>query len=30
MKPLKQELEERGLLYQTSGEDFFETFDTGK
>jgi len=27
MKNLKQELEDRGLLYQISGDQLFEAFD---
>jgi tyrosyl-tRNA synthetase len=30
MKNLKQELEDRGLLYQNSSEDLFEKFDKGE
>ena len=30
MKSLKQELEDRGLLYQNSSEDLFEKFDKGE
>jgi tyrosyl-tRNA synthetase len=30
MKKLKQELEDRGLLYQKSSEDLFEKFDKGE
>lgn len=30
MKKLKQELQDRGLLYQFSSEDLFEKFDEGK
>jgi len=30
MKPLKQELEDRGLLYQISNEKLFEIFDKGE
>jgi tyrosyl-tRNA synthetase len=29
MKNLKQELEDRGLVFQTSSEDFFDKFDAG-
>jgi tyrosyl-tRNA synthetase len=30
MKGLKQELEDRGLLYQFSNEELFEKFDLGE
>jgi len=30
MKNLKQELEDRGLLYQNSSEELFKIFDEGK
>jgi hypothetical protein len=29
MKPLKQELEDRGLLFQSSNDKLFEEFDAG-
>lgn len=29
MKPLKQELEERGLLYQVTNDEIFEKLDKG-